>query len=141
MFTVVLDTNVVVSAALCAEGNPAKIFEMLILEEIQNITTQEIIDEIKETFEKPKITKKTSHAQRIWIIETFEQLSEKITPMIEVNALPEDPDDNKFLACALQVSATHIISGDEHLLRLKEFRGIKITSPAEFVERMKEYLP
>ncbi|HLC52319.1 MAG TPA: putative toxin-antitoxin system toxin component, PIN family [Candidatus Nanoarchaeia archaeon] len=49
---IVLDTNVVISAAISSDGNPAKIFEMLIREEVENFTTSEIIDEIKEIKQK-----------------------------------------------------------------------------------------
>jgi putative PIN family toxin of toxin-antitoxin system len=47
----------------------------------------------------------------------------------------QDPDDDKFLACALSSDAKIIISGDKHLLKLKEFRGITILSPRTFLER------
>jgi uncharacterized protein len=44
-----------------------------------------------------------------------------------------DPDDDKFLACALTSGAEHIISGDKHLLRVSGYKGLKILSPRRFV--------
>ena len=41
-------------------------------------------------------------------------------------AVQDDPDDNKFIECALECKANYIISGDTHLLNLKEYEGIKI---------------
>jgi len=46
-----------------------------------------------------------------------------------------DPDDDKFLACALASGASTIVSGDEHLLRVSGYRGIKVVRPRAFVER------
>lgn len=58
-----------------------------------------------------------------------------ITPgKLEINAIPEDPSDNKIIACALEGDADFIISGDHHLTDLKIFQGIKIVDPAVFLK-------
>ncbi|MBI2151812.1 putative toxin-antitoxin system toxin component, PIN family [Candidatus Woesearchaeota archaeon] len=124
-----MDTNIVISAAISSDGNPALIFEMLILEEIENYTTQKIIDEIKAVFQRPRITKIVSLIEQNFMVNTFEQFSEIITPNVNFKEIKDDPDDDKFLDCAVSVSAYFIISGDEHLLKLQEFRGIKIINP------------
>ncbi len=134
---VVMDTNVVVSAAISKDGNPATIFEMLLLGEIQNYTTQKIIDEIKEVLQRPRIKKILNDADCQFIISTFEKFSEKVDNVPEIKVISEDPDDDKFLACATGAGATYIISGDEHLQRLKQFQDITIVSPAEFLEQQK----
>jgi predicted nucleic acid-binding protein len=46
----------------------------------------------------------------------------------------DDPDDNKFIECALECRADYIVSGDTHLLNLKEYEGIKIINAGEFLE-------
>jgi putative PIN family toxin of toxin-antitoxin system len=55
-----------------------------------------------------------------------------------VQGLPEpvcdDPDDDKFLACALAAKSKVIVSGDKHLLKMSGFRGIKVIKPKEFVD-------
>jgi len=59
--------------------------------------------------------------------------------MILAPALPqvihEDPSDDKFLEAAIAGKATHIISGDKHLLKLLEFQGIQILKPRDFVQK------
>ncbi len=75
---VVIDTNVVVSSAISTEGNPAAIFEMLLLEKITNYTTQEIIEEVKEVLKRPRIAKRLSLVEQEFIIENFENFSKKI---------------------------------------------------------------
>lgn len=136
MVRVVLDTNVVISSALIQLGNPASIFRMIISGEINNSTTQEIIDEIKEVLERPKVTKRINLVEREFILHAFEEFSEKIKSGLIFDEVKDDPDDNKILECAVAAAADYIISGDDHLLNLKGFRGIKIVTPAEFVRIM-----
>lgn len=52
--------------------------------------------------------------------------------------IPDDPSDEKFLACALAARANFIISGDKHLFRLGMFRDIPILSPKKFLTILKE---
>ena len=134
MLKVVLDTNIVISSALCVEGNPAKIFELLLREKIENYTSEEIIKEIKSVFARPKIAKRLSLKDAKFIIANFEYFSKKVKPNMKINKIEDDPEDNKFLECAFTASVDYIISGDEHLLKLREFKGIKITTPAEFLK-------
>lgn len=54
-----------------------------------------------------------------------------VTPKIKVDAVKEDPDDNKIIECALESNAEYIISYDKHLLKLKEYQRIKIVRPEE----------
>jgi len=45
-----------------------------------------------------------------------------------------DPDDNKFIEAAVEGKADCIVTQDKHLLKLKEFRKIKIITPDEFIK-------
>jgi putative PIN family toxin of toxin-antitoxin system len=57
------------------------------------------------------------------------------TPGVPIaNGACRDAGDDKFLSCALEGAADYVVSGDQHLLGMKEFRGIKIVTPKEFVE-------
>jgi uncharacterized protein len=46
-----------------------------------------------------------------------------------------DPDDDKFLACALASGARLIVSGDEHLLAVNGWQGIEVIKPRAFADR------
>lgn len=54
------------------------------------------------------------------------------TPNIEV--IDDDPDDNKFLECAVALDSKIIISGYKHLKNIKKYIDIEILSPREFIE-------
>jgi putative PIN family toxin of toxin-antitoxin system len=57
-----------------------------------------------------------------------------VTPEESVNVVREDEPDNRILECALAARADVIVSGDQHLLKLKRFRGILIASPGGFLD-------
>jgi predicted nucleic acid-binding protein len=59
----------------------------------------------------------------------FEIVRAKAGPVI----VRDDPEDDKFIRCAEAGKAKIIISGDQHLLRLKQYRAIKVVTPARFL--------
>jgi len=55
---------------------------------------------------------------------------------LAVEAVADDPADDLVLACALEGNADFIISGDKHLLNLRNYQGIQMVTPAEFLESL-----
>jgi len=55
-----------------------------------------------------------------------------------IEVIMEDPSDNKYLSCAFNTKADFIVSGDIHLLNLKEYGGIPIITPAQLLEIMEK---
>jgi len=131
---VVLDTNIVISAPLSKDGNPAKIFELLLLEEIKNFRSFEITEEIMDVLGREKIKKLLSQEKIDFILENYMNSSVFIQPGFTLNAIKEDEDDNRILECAELVKVDYIITGDEHLLDLRSFKSIRIVSPKEFLQ-------
>lgn len=125
--SVVIDTNVFVAALKNPEGTCARILES----DIEILITIDILDEIKRTVAHPRLN--ISYRKQREILET---LQERATVIVTVEIVNDcrDPDDNKFLECALAGNAKHIISGDEDLLALDPWRGIRILSPRAFLE-------
>ena len=66
----------------------------------------------------------------------FLPLVELYEPTPAPNTVPADPDDEIFIECALSASATLLVSGDSHLLRLKRHGRISIVSPVEFLHQI-----
>lgn len=128
---VVLDTNIVVSAAISTDGTPAKIFELFLEKKLLNYTTDKIIDEVSEVMDRPSLGIDKEYKK--FILDNFKLLSVKVKPTFDEDAVPEDKDDNMFVNCALTVKAD-IISGNKHLLRLGEYKGIKILSAKKFLD-------
>lgn len=131
---VVIDTNTVISAPLSENSNPAKIFELILLEEINNFTSPEIVEEISEVFGRDKIKNRLPQDKINFIIDNFKKFSKSVKPRIKLNVIKDDADDNGILECAETAKADYIVSGDQHLLKLKNYKDIKIVSPKDFFE-------
>ena len=60
--------------------------------------------------------------------------SDIVTPTRFLNAVPDDPDDNKFVECAVEGRAKYIVSRDDDLLRLNQYDTVQIVDDAEFLD-------
>ena len=134
---VVIDTNTIISAPLSEDGNPAMIFKLLLLGEINNFRSEEITNEVIEVFHREKIKKLISEEKTQFIIDNYKKFSELVKPNIKLSVVKEDEDDNRILECAETANVDYIISGDEHLLNLKNHKSIRIVSPKEFLQKYK----
>jgi putative PIN family toxin of toxin-antitoxin system len=138
MMRVVIDANVFVSAALKPHSKPAQIINLVKEGKIALVLSHDILEELKKVFRYPKIRKEL----RLTVSEIDEALAEIapgaiLTPgKIRMRAVKEDPEDNRYLECAVEGQADFIISGDHHLTDLHVFEGIKIVDPATFLRIM-----
>ncbi len=80
--------------------------------------------ELSEVFKSGKLNLPTAY------IDSFEEellrVATLVVPSKKIDIIKEDPDDNKVLECAIEGNVDYIISGDRHLLKLKEYSGIRI---------------
>ena len=128
---VVLDTNVLISA-LGWSGPPSDCWDLVIEEKILNFISKPIIEELIEVMDYPKF--KFSESEKEQFIEVLISYSILVEPEKNLDVIDEDPDDNKFLECSLKAEVDYIISGDQHVLDLERYEGIKIVDPKEFIE-------
>jgi putative PIN family toxin of toxin-antitoxin system len=63
----------------------------------------------------------------------LESRTELVRPIETLDVIKEDPDDNRVLECAVSAGARFIVSGDNDLLRLGQFRNIRILKVADFM--------
>ena len=130
---VVLDTNIVVSALIAKEGAPARVFEKLLLGKIANYTSKEIIKELIEVLGRKEIAGRTTKKARAFVLRHYLNSSIAIVPRSRVSAV-EHESDNKFIETSLDAKASHLITGDKHLLKLGKFREIRIVTAKEFLK-------
>ena len=135
---VVLDTNVIISAFLWARRTS----QILNLVEDQNIivyTCSDQIRELKGVLERPKfkLIFKKAQLKPETIVSGFLDLAQLTKPIKKINIIKDDLFDNIILSCAMTIKAKYLITGDKHLLSLKEFQKTKIIKPAEFLEKYK----
>jgi len=131
----ILDTNIIISAIICKQGDPAKLFEKLIKEEIENYTSKEIIEELIEVLNRNEIIKKTKKETRTFILEQYLIHSQIVIPKTK-HEIVEHKSDNKFIDAAKEANAKYIISGDKHLLEIKRFGEIRIIKVKEYLGQL-----
>ena len=141
MLRVVLDTNVFVSSLLVKEGPAARVLDTWRARRYLLIASPELIAEIASTLRYPRIRRRyritENHVQAL--LDLLEADSVMVPGTADVSgSVPEDPDDEIVLACALDGGANLNVSGDQHLLALGEFKGIEIASIRKFLERLQE---
>ncbi len=133
MIKVVIDTNTLISALGWKEGIPAQILGLCLDKKIKMFLSLDILDEIEDVLSREKFSFLDREMKKEFIM-LLKELAEIVTPEISIYAVKDDPDDNIILECAVSCNADYIISGDRHLLKMREYKGIKIISPAEFLE-------
>ena len=133
---VVLDTNILISSVIGKLGYSAKILEKVFLEEIESITSEEILTELQDVFNLKEILERTNPEDTAFILKEFKNHSEIVSLTIKIKAVHADPSDDKFIETALAGKAGFIISGDHHLLDLKKFNQIQILQPKAFLEML-----
>ena len=132
---VILDTNVVISGIFFA-GPPYQILKAWREGKLHLVISEEILAEYRRVGET--LAQQFPSIDLLPILDMLRANAE----VISVKCLPEpvcdDPDDDKFLACALAGDCKLIVSGDKHLLKASGFRGINVLAPRKFVNT---YLP
>jgi putative PIN family toxin of toxin-antitoxin system len=134
MVKVVIDTNIYISAVLFG-GNSEKVIKLAREGKIELLVSENILAEIAGVF-KQKFN--WSDWQISELIKDIRAITTLVTPALSLSVIKEDDPDNRFLECAVEGKAQYIISGDKHHLQpLKAYQGIKILSPAQFLELIK----
>lgn len=128
---VVIDTNVFVSA-FGWDGKPEGVLQLLENGSIVNFISPEIFEELKRVIAYPKL--KFSNSLQTKILEFVFSYSRLINLEKRLSLIHDDPDDNKFIECAMTANADFIISGDPHLLRLERVENLIIVNPFQFLK-------
>lgn len=139
---VVLDTNLIISAALILQSPPDRIFKSWLKGFFDLLISKEQLEEIKEVSKKEKLKSYSLFSNRIEeFIQNLEFAAELIKPIPEAN-LPvhsRDPKDDYILAVSLGGKADYLVTGDEDLLVLKTDPGLgklKIVTVKQFLSEI-----
>jgi putative PIN family toxin of toxin-antitoxin system len=124
----------VLISSLIRSGKPRFLWNKVIKGEVELIISRELLSEFNDVASRPKIRRYVS----LKLLKQFNQVLIRRAEIIEIRTkLPqivEDPKDNMIIETALDGKADYIVSGDKHLLMLKEFKGIKIVNVEEMLQ-------
>lgn len=135
MLRAVLDANVFVSAYVRPEGPPGQIVERLLRDAaFEVVLSAAIVDEVLGALAYPKILKsaRTKVEPDLWF-EDIVLLAAFVTDH-EIGRASRDPDDDKYIAAAIEGRASFVVSGDPDLLDIQEHAGVRIVSPRAFLD-------
>jgi len=134
---VVLDTNVSISALLF-RGGLSKIVGLWQKGKIIPVISKETFSEFVTVLEYPKFSltqEETDSIIKYEILPYFE-----IVEVVKgVKGICRDPEDDKFISCAISGSADYIVSGDKDLFDLKQYKSIKIIKASDFLKMVNDF--
>jgi putative PIN family toxin of toxin-antitoxin system len=128
---IVIDTGVLVSAAIRPESIPALALEKAFLY-FEVCVSAETLEELEKVLLRDKFDRYAPPAMRQAFVAGFRERALLFAVMQEVGDCP-DPEDNKFLALAEAAEAELIVASDPHLTDMHPWHGIPIMPPAAFL--------
>ncbi|HOI95705.1 MAG TPA: putative toxin-antitoxin system toxin component, PIN family [Syntrophobacter fumaroxidans] len=132
MLKIVLDTNVLVSALLKADTPPELIVSLIGQSLVTLCVSKPIVAEYREVLSRRKF-RKLDRAKVKKLLSRLESRAQWVTPRVPVEIIETDPEDNKFLECALESEADFLITGNTRHFPFEKFHHTRIVSPGEFI--------
>jgi putative PIN family toxin of toxin-antitoxin system len=136
---VVLDANVLVSAYIRPAGPPRQIIERFVRDGAFDVVlTEPIVEEVLQALAYPKVqtAARSKTEPELWF-EDIVVLSQLVAGDVEA-AVCGDPDDDKYVAAAIEGRAAFVVTGDPDLLTLGEHKGIRIITPRAFLDLLNQ---
>ncbi len=136
----VIDTNLFISGLFGRNTTTAELQELWIQQRFQLGTSLEIMKEVNRVLQYPKIKERLLDDDEL-VRRFFRLVFRKAViarDTVQTDRIIDDPTDNKFLACALEIKADYIVSGDNHLLALKHFHRTQIVDAVTFIKKVNE---
>jgi len=132
---VVVDTNVFVSSFF--GGTPRKIVDLWKKGQITLCFSKPIVEEYVEVLRRLGLQDEIELNELVGLFaQGLGVLFSAKTPRLEI--VDKDPDDNKFIECAVALNATYVVSGDKSLLSVGAYMGISIATPKQFIDDLNQ---
>ena len=133
----VLDTNVLISAALRRDSPPRAVVDALRAENGVLLFSEETFDELRTRLLRSKFDRYVAPEYRLVYLAQLRAVSEFVS-ITGAKLGCRDPDDDKMLETALMGDANCLVTGDQDLLEMSRFRGIPMLTPATFLDRWRD---
>lgn len=131
---VVIDTNVFVSGLI----KPGGVSDQVLRHHTPYtlFTSEEILAELARVLHYDRLRRRYRLNEEVitGYVQTIRADSEVIETSGHAQRVQPDPDDDKFLVCAVEAQVDYIISGDPHLTNLGSYQNIPILTPRQFLD-------
>jgi len=128
---IVLDTNVLISA-FGWKGSPFRVMQKCVEGVCRLYVSTAILQEMKKVLCYEKFN--FSRSEIDGFISLVSETATFVEPGIVLDIIQNDPSDNRILECAVAANCDYIVSGDRHLLEIRQFENIRIVSPDNFLK-------
>ncbi len=130
-----LDTNTLVSVLLRPDGVSRQIFDRWLDGEFELAVSPGTLLELADVLPRPHIFKKYHLTEQLISqhLDTLRTEAEVAPGSLVLDVVPDDSKDNHVVAAAVETHCEYLVSGDRHLLDLREFQNIHIVTPREFL--------
>ncbi len=130
--SVVLDTNVIVSAHLKEEGLERFVLDLAMARKLQLFLSDEILEEYEGVMARPAF--KLSPAKVAASLRLLQKAATMVYPQKNITAA-KDPDDNKFLECAAEAQADYLVTGNKKHFP-KQWQQTRIVNTRELLQEI-----
>jgi uncharacterized protein len=132
MLKIVVDTNVIVSALIKTQSNPALIVSLIFDTRVKFCLSDDIWDEYQGVLARPKF-QALDRGAVARILTGLKKKALWVKPKTKLLIIETDPEDNKFLEAAEEGGADFIVTGNTKHFPFKKYKKSRIVSPAEFL--------
>ena len=135
MLRAVLDANIYISAIIQPAGTPGRLVERFLRDaSFEVVLSPAIVDEVLRAMAYPKVRKLLHGADAQLWFENLVVLADLVAGAQQLSGVCKDPDDDKYVAAALEGRAAFVVTGDRAFLALKEHAGVEIVTPRAFLD-------
>ena len=138
---ITLDTNVLVSAFISKQGQPAAVLDIILtFPEIELVMSEPILAEFKDVLMRQEVRKRFSYSHKDVnrVVNAIRYASTIVEIRSDFKVVSEDPKDDVIVNTAFDGNADFIVSGDRHLQRLRGFKGVKIVNPRSMLNIIRQ---
>ncbi|HDQ70671.1 MAG TPA: putative toxin-antitoxin system toxin component, PIN family [Chloroflexi bacterium] len=132
----VLDTNVLVSGLMGTKGAPRQALDAWLEGQFTLVTSLYLVDELVHVFQYPRIAERlqVTEDELAALLAALLSQAEVVPEKLQLLGVTRDPEDDAVVTCAVEGSADYIVSGDQDLLVLNHYEGVRVVTPRQFVE-------
>ena len=131
MQRVTADTNILVSGITFPGGKPFQLLELARQKKINLTVSQPILAEVEDVLARKFNWPPEDIPEALSRIQS---MARTVRPAVQLDVIKDDPPDNRILECASSAGSDYIVTGDSHLLRLKQYDSIRILTVSDFLD-------
>ena len=132
--SVVLDVNVIVSGFLKGGGPPVQIVRLWQRDDIAVVVSEHIIKTVFEVWDRPFFVARVDRLDRALALDLTHEQATHVSPDRSVTGVTDDDEDDMVLGTAVAAGADYLVTGDQGLLAVGEYNGVRIVTARQFLD-------